>query len=256
MFLFPWDVEERSKALRPRTYVGFLTPSIANFLFSSKICLWINLTDSVWGLSETKCVRHLSRTHFSSCLHLPPQEIFHSDSSSLHEFSTESLYPGWANCFCFSGYHIICPPPIPSSNAFHTLLCESHQVYLIASLLFWGDFCDVNPLVSLWPNIYSYYHINWHLIVYHLAMLSKYSLPMCALYSWLFCKKMLCTLVARLNTECRIKSRCFHREEYIHWGALKRDLVGSWGSLKWFSYRKCLKSLGHLSRKRLRLIGV
>lgn len=148
------------------------------------------------------------------------------------------------------------PTPVLSPDTFHTLFCESHRIDLITSLLFWGDFCSLNPLVSLWPNIYSYYCINWHRIVYHFAKLSEFSLLMCALYSWLFCEKMLCTLVARLNRECWIRSGHFHGEEYIYWSALKRHLLGSWGNLTWFPCTKCLKSLGHLFQKRQRLMGV
>lgn len=130
-------------------------------------------------------VNHLSNgrtwTYFSFRLYIFPK------NSSFHNLPV-FIYFQWRTSFLVekihfmtSSHHIICH--LHPQNAFHILLCDSYMVYLIITLLLWKDFSGSNPLLSIQPNICSFYHIYWHLIMCHFAILSKYFLAVCALYS-------------------------------------------------------------------------
>ena len=103
-------------------------------------------------------------------------------STSLHQRASIQVEQ---ICLLTSGWipHIVPSLLLSHSQMLSTLFSVNLIVCIsFQGLLSWGE-SGLNPLVSLGPDIYNYYHINWHLIVCHFAMLSEYSLPTCALYS-------------------------------------------------------------------------
>lgn len=88
-----------------------------------------------------------------------PQEIFLSDSSSLHESQQRASILVEQICFLTSGYHILCPPPSPPSHPqiLYTLFSVNLVWYIWSQVFFSGETSVVwipwNPLVPIFIAI-------------------------------------------------------------------------------------------------------